>query len=479
MKCPQDIDQSEWMSLSDDMQSWISAKIPILIKDGTAKDQKQAYAIARSMYEKEHDLADGNAPVVPILTTGKTKNGYPITDDIYNEVKETYDPVNVHKAPIVIGPHDDDHLKPVAWVNGLGEKILNGKKWLTAQSIEYADGGKEALRQALKDYKFDSPELSPLEPEFYDRGRSETFPDEVAGKYGLRRLNIVPLPAQFGMPEARLSDNGRTIRIVRLAELAMKNKKIDSVDDDNDDESLESSKEKPSAKLADSTMKCPDCGESYSNGEAYCPMDGTKLEKETKEMADKVVTPPPLPDNDKVLAELKKLREDFEAQKLATESANLQLAETQKQLKEVQENAAKDARERREESIGDEISRLQREGEIKPAIADRLFRVMMLADKIKEPLKLADDKEESVIDSIRFIAKNGGGTPKGVLKVVAPKAEDGRVLTLSEQQQVEIEKVAKEKDFDLKTSKGQDLAAMEAARRNPEIFRQVTEVPNA
>lgn len=452
-------------------EEWISEKIAKLIEEGYEKDQ--AVAIANSMWEKRHEAGEKGKEKsseklgIPTLTIGKTKltdkqgKVIEITPDIYKQVLSSYDPDKIHRAPIVEGDHDDANLPPLGWVNSLSTKKVGDREWITMDDIEIID---PKLKEKFKQFKFNSPEL---EIELYDPARTKHFPKGAEGQYYLRRVNIVPLPAQFGMPSAKLSD-GLDFSVIRLCDM-------------------------PAPYYPPSSSWCSSCGRAFDDNHKFCPYDGTELEhkknpneelekEELIEMGEKEkekVTPPPLPDAEKkqepgkvdliALSErLSSLELLVKAEHDRAEKAEIKLAETEKRFAELASND-------RSKDLKHEVENYVKDGDVKVCVANHLYNALRLSDSVGQKIKLSEtDKDGKVVetelslsDAIRFIAKNGGGVSPGELKVVSQKAS---ALSLSDKRQKKIEDVAAKLKLDLSKVEENMKAQGIAISEDPELF---------
>ena len=159
---------------------------------------------------------------IPILRIGLTKNkGMEITDEIFDEVSQTYNPL-IHEAPIVREPHENADAglrqkgraqEALAWIKRLGVSKINGEKFLAITDAQASSPEHEAelVRLLSGPMKHNSPELdlaSRLESEFYGKEHTGSWPEKARNKYYLRRVNLYgahPI-AQFGMPQAMLAE---------------------------------------------------------------------------------------------------------------------------------------------------------------------------------------------------------------------------------------------------------------------------------
>lgn len=161
---------------------------------------------------------------IPFLTVGKTKqDGVEVTDEMFNEIIESYDPLNVHQAGVVNGPHSPDHAESLAWVDRLYKKEIGGRPWgVAVVKPTSPENAKELERVLSGPMKFNSPEGDVLGDQLsdhvrlsvYKKSSTDGWPGKAKNKWHLRRLNLVPNPAQFGMPQAALSDsNGEYLEL--------------------------------------------------------------------------------------------------------------------------------------------------------------------------------------------------------------------------------------------------------------------------
>jgi hypothetical protein len=426
---------------------WIKAKIAVLIKDGTAEDEKQAYAIALKMWnedhaedEKETQLDSGSKKKarelaseygikpIPILTTGKTKNGDDITKEMFADVLKSYD-LGKHQAPVVDVPHDVEKGPAIGWVEELFNKKVDGKDWIFADIIPADEAGAKQLSKMLAGpMKFNSPEIELYEPD---------STKEWAGKaqWMLRRVNMLGAqpPAQVGMPQAKLSDTKGKIKIF-MCEM-----------------------------MSYASAWCPSCGMSYANDYKYCQMDGTELEHKKGEstMAEK-------PEEKKVeKAEPIVSAEIALAEKRVEEKFKIQLAESEKKNAETEKKFALYLAEQKEKDIKAEVADLITNEVITKACEERMQKVLMLADSEKR-INLADSTEESLRDSILFIVNQPKPPKSGELTVMARK-NAGKTLSFSDDRDTKISATAEKHKLDMTKSADIQRAIALAETAHPEI----------
>lgn len=310
---------------------------------------------------------------LPILRVGKTKNkGMEITDDIFSEVAQTYNPL-IHEAPIVREPHEntDAGLKEknrageaLGWIKQLGVVDIEGEKFLSitdakASSPEYED---ELIRLLSGPMKHNSPELdtgSHLETEFYGPEGTGEWPEAAKNKYYLRRVNLYgahPI-AQFGMPQANLSE----------------------------------------LQLSESGDKF------YTFTATQNSIKGATMPEEKKEE----------PKAEIQLA-------DLQSKIAALEKANEHL---QKQAEKSAIDLAEERRLRRRDEIADQLEEMVEEGKITKAQFDHALELACRVDAEKSPLKFSDsdgkEVEETMLDSFMFVLSNSPmALNAGALEVV-------------------------------------------------------------
>jgi ribosomal protein L40E len=406
---------------------WIAAKIKYLIET-EGLDQQAAVGKAEGMWEsmQEAKMAEGAAPPdrkpIPFLTLGKTKlKNVEITRPIMDEVKETFNPAEHTTVPIVIGPHEDQYgnptnLPPVAFAKMISEQSVSypsgqQKPWLYATYEPVSEEADKQLQDAIKQLQGNSPELAPasllkaMKPAIYTPQRTKDWPDQLANKHVLMRINIVPDPAQFGQAGAMLSDNkGHQYAVIHLAEEEME------------------------------PMKCPKCDAENMPDSVFCRMCGEKLIQPKPDEGQGVAMTP----EDKAAI----AASDAETQKKLSEQAdqNKQLSEQVKLLSDkakAAEDQAKAAtaeverirKEARHNDISRKVDDLVAGGFVKLANKDRFLALAEGVDG--QVIKLADGKDANRFDQlVDFVKEQGPIVTPGQLKVLsdatvtAPKNRD-------------------------------------------------------
>lgn len=333
---------------SSNGKDWIAEKTAYLIKE-EGKDSKQAYAMATSMYQQmmkkkhaagkgtmkqcEEQQAEGGDPNlseeeimeivfaesslyfdIPILKVGPTKNEDEITSEIWSDILSTYNPREVHEAPVVTVPHADEmhgygEGEALGYAKRLYAKAVSGTKWIFA-TVKAAseEAGRELTRLLSGPMKFNSPELQKLcsghvRPEIYTKSGTTGWPGDAQGHWYLRRINLLGAqpPAQFGMPQAVYSDNRGQYQIFGGQPMDKKEKEQEKkLDETKTEEKVEVKAEQkppvqepPAVKeqkaLAHDMKACPNCGKEYADGSSFCPSDGNKLSETAKAMAEKTL----------------------------------------------------------------------------------------------------------------------------------------------------------------------------------------------
>lgn len=342
-------------------QEWHPLDYAYCPEDGTELNGPESEAISSDKLRAQQQTSeqDGGTLMaeiqyfdIPILGVGPTKNGDEITEEVFNEVLQSYDPTDVHEAPVVIVPHADSlagfeeaadkQREAKGFVKRLFAQSVNGGSWIFARIKAASEAAASELKKLLAGpMKFNSPELQRLmdgfiRPEIYTKAGTEGWPGHARNKWYLRRVNLLGAqpPAQFGMPQAALLSDARGQFKIFGGPMADETKKQETKKEETkklDDAPVTATLDQGA--MGGGMMVCPQCGKEYADGSGFCPTDGTKLV--SKEDAQKAVQEAYMAEQTQKLSE--SIRTDFEKklaeERTAREKIEKQLADERKKLR--------------------------------------------------------------------------------------------------------------------------------------------------